>query len=124
EGERRGTGVSRLRDTRKGCAASTRRSHGGSLSWWVTLVVGRRRPAGARGRGARAPLRLGGTLPAARVEAVDELRRGAELLEDFLFESGALHLEALRFAEHGAGAVLLAAFEQRHTEVHEVRGGR
>src|SRR5688572_11757410 len=58
------------------------------------------------------------------MEAVDELRRGANLFEDLLFEPGAFHLEALRAAEDLTGAVLFPALEQSHSEMHQVRRGR
>src|SRR3954453_18217887 len=70
-------------------------------------------------------LRLRPRRPAAlRVQPVDELRRRADLLEDLLFESRAFRFEAFCFAEDDAGAILLAAFEEGHAEVHEVRCGR
>jgi len=48
---------------------------------------------------------------AARVQAIDQLRRRAHLLQDLFLEAGALGLERLRLAEHGAGAVLLTALQ-------------
>src|SRR6266508_4801834 len=60
-------------------------------------------------------------LPAAGVETIDQLRRAADLFEDFLLQSGALGLEALRLAEHSARAILLPALQQGHAEVHQVR---
>src|ERR1019366_3509048 len=62
-----------------------------------------------RGYRPRAALRLIRRAPPLCVEPVDELRGGADLLEDLLFEAGALRFEALGFAEDLAGAVFLAA---------------
>ena len=51
------------------------------------------------------------------MQAVDELRRRAHLLEDLLLESRAFDLEALRAAEHLARAneALLAALAKKKT---------
>src|ERR1043165_5765301 len=58
------------------------------------------------------------------MQAIDELRRRAHLLQDLLLQPGALRLEALGAAEDLPRAILLPAFEQGHAEVHEVRRGR
>src|SRR5437868_725781 len=63
-------------------------------------------------------------LAAAGVNPVDQLRRAANLFEDFFFEAGAFRFEALRLAEDGAGAILLSALQKSHAQVHEIRRGR
>src|ERR1051325_1254009 len=60
----------------------------------------------------------------ALVQAVDELRRAAHLLEDLLLEAGSFDLEALGAAEDLPRAVFLSALEEGHAEVHQVRRGR
>ncbi len=51
------------------------------------------------------------------MQAVDELGRRPHLLENLLFESGALGLERLGLAEDCFRAILVAAFEQGHAEM-------